>query len=76
MVNLFGSGHFRAAAEDYLLFLDKGYSQKTVIKLVGDRFRLDRNHRQILFRGVCPSTVAKERKMKIGISSGKFVIGR
>lgn len=66
MINLFGSEHFRAAAEDYLLFLDKGYPQNTVIKMVGDKYRLDKDHRQILFRGICSTAVAKERKLKIG----------
>lgn len=66
MKNIFESGQFRLAAEDYLLFLDKGYPQSSVLKLVGDKFMLSRDQRQILFRGICQTEAAKERKLKAG----------
>lgn len=37
---------------DYRLLLDKGYPVTATIKLVGDRYRLNRDERLILFRGV------------------------
>lgn len=41
-----------AAIGDYRLLLDRGYPVTATIKLVGDRYRLDRSERFILFRGV------------------------
>lgn len=66
MKNFMDAGHFRMAAEDYLLFLDKGYPQKSVLKIVGDRFALTREQRQILFRGLCSTDLAMVREKKIG----------
>ena len=65
-MNLSDPGSFHKAAKDYLQFLDKGYPEKSVLKLVGDRYRLGRSQRQVLFRGICPTEVARERKGKIG----------
>lgn len=42
----------KAAIGDYRLLLDRGYPVTATIKLVGDRYRLDRSERFILFRGV------------------------
>jgi hypothetical protein len=42
----------RAAIVDYRYLLDRGYPVQATIKLVGDRYRLDRSARVILFRGV------------------------
>ena len=42
----------RAAILDYRHLLDRGYPVQATIKLVGDRYRLDRSARMILFRGV------------------------
>ncbi|MBN2698065.1 MAG: DUF434 domain-containing protein [Bacteroidales bacterium] len=67
MNNLFHSEHFQAAAEDYLLFLDKGYPQQSIIRIVGDRYRLRRDQRQVLFRGICPTAVAARRRVRIGL---------
>jgi len=41
-----------AAIGDYSLLLNRGYPVTATIKLVGDRYRLDREERLILFRGV------------------------
>jgi hypothetical protein len=41
-----------AAVSDYRLLLDRGYPVKATLKLVGDRHRLDKSQRNILFRGV------------------------
>jgi hypothetical protein len=41
-----------AAAGDYRLLLDRGYPVKATLKLVGDRHRLDKSQRNILFRGI------------------------
>lgn len=42
----------KAAIIDYRNLLDRGYPVRATIKLVGDRYRLDRASRMILFRGV------------------------
>lgn len=42
----------QGAIRDYRLLLDKEYPVHATIKLVGDRYRLDRTERLILFRGV------------------------
>ena len=40
------------AVRDYRLLLDRGYPVSASLKLVGDRHRLDKKDRNILFRGV------------------------
>lgn len=40
------------AIRDYRLLLDRGYPVKATLKLVGDRYRLAREARTILFRGI------------------------
>jgi hypothetical protein len=42
----------REAVRDYRGLLDRGYPVQASIKLVGDRYRLDREGRIVLFRGV------------------------
>ena len=39
---------FRQAALDYRLLLDRGYPVNATLKLVGDRYRLDRTDRIVL----------------------------
>lgn len=45
-------GSLSEAVRDYRQLLDRGYPVQATIKLVGDRYRLDREGRVILFRGV------------------------
>lgn len=59
-------GQMKQAAEEYLWILSKGYPQGPALKLVGDKFMLSRDHRQILYRGVAPAGQAAIRKEKIG----------
>ncbi|MBN2875464.1 MAG: DUF434 domain-containing protein, partial [Spirochaetales bacterium] len=40
------------AIRDYRSLLDRGYPAQATIKLVGDRYRLPREGRVVLFRGV------------------------
>ena len=56
----------RQAADEYLWILSKGYPQGTALKLVGDKFMLTRDMRQVLYRGVVPESLAKIRSEKIG----------
>jgi len=51
-------GDFREAARDYRLLLDRCYPVGASIKLTGDRYRLDKAERMVLFRGVLPATLS------------------
>ena len=74
-MNIRFSKQFKLAADDYQGMLSQGYPQKSVLKLVGDKFKLTRNERQILFRGVSAVHKAAERKTKIGtIQAGDLVL--
>ena len=63
------------AAREYLWMLTRGYPQKGSLKLVGDKFMLSRDMRQILYRGICSEERAAERIGKIGsIRKGDLVL--
>lgn len=63
------------AAKEYLWMLSKGYPQKTSLKLVGDKFMLSREMRQVLYRGISAEDRAAERIKKSGsITSGNLVL--
>ncbi|NLJ46846.1 MAG: DUF434 domain-containing protein [Treponema sp.] len=47
---------FRSAARDYRLLLDRGYPSAACLKLVGDRWALDKAARTVLFRGILPES--------------------
>lgn len=57
--------HFQPAAWDYLYLLDRSYPQKALIKLIGDRYRLSGTERSMLYRGICASGLAHERRSKL-----------
>ncbi|MFA5851218.1 MAG: DUF434 domain-containing protein [Spirochaetales bacterium] len=52
--------NFPEAARDYRMLLDKGYPVEASIRLVGDRYRLDKAGRTILFRGILPERLSRE----------------
>lgn len=69
------SDHVLQSAEEYLWMLSKGYPQKAALKLVGDKFMLSRDMRQVLYRGVVPSDRAGLRRGKIGsVEKGDLVL--
>lgn len=53
------------AGIDYQLLLDKGYPVKAVLKIVGDRFGMDRDARIILFRGVLPTEQSRDTQSRL-----------
>jgi len=55
---------FIKAIEDYSLLLEKDYPQKIILKMTGDRYRLNKTQRIILYRGIISKTQAKQRKNK------------
>jgi hypothetical protein len=63
------------AAGEYLWMLTKGYPQKSSLKMVGDKFMLSREMRQVLYRGICSEGAARERMEKIGpVQEGDLVL--
>ena len=49
---------FTEAARDYRLLLDRGYPTAACLKLVGDRWALDKAARTVLFRGILPESLS------------------
>lgn len=60
---------FTTAIHDYLFLLENHYSQKSIIKLIGDRYQLSGIERSILYRGIVTSSKARSRKKKLWIKS-------
>ncbi|HUW41384.1 MAG TPA: DUF434 domain-containing protein [Rectinemataceae bacterium] len=52
----------REAARDYRWLLDRGYPGAAALKLVGDRLRLSREERLVLFRGVAAAEPSRRRR--------------
>jgi hypothetical protein len=59
------SEDFPNAVKDYESFLAKKYPQKTVLKLVGDRYKLTGTERAMLYRGFTPRDKAEMRRGKL-----------
>lgn len=55
----------RPAADDYLVFLARGYPEGTVRRIVSDRHRLTGPDRVALYRGVLPARVAEARRARL-----------
>ncbi|MCK4748572.1 MAG: DUF434 domain-containing protein [Bacteroidales bacterium] len=63
------------AAKEYLWMLSKGYPQKGSLKMVGDKFMLSRDMRQVLYRGISTEEQAAGRRDKIGsVKNGDLVL--
>jgi hypothetical protein len=69
------SDRFLHAAEEYLWIISREYPQRAALKLVGDKFMLSRELRQVLYRGIVPVRTAEERREKIGtVRKGDLVL--
>ena len=55
---------FSQAVRDYSLLLEKQYPRKQVLKLVGDRYMLDKPQRTMLNRGIFLSRDVESRRSK------------
>ena len=65
----------KQAAIEYLWILSKAYPQAAALKMVGDKFKLTRDMRQVLYRGVVPEHLAMARSAKIGkVRKGDLVL--
>lgn len=60
------------AVGDYRWLLDRSYPTAAVIKLIGDRYRLGKEERLILFRGVSSTDDARRRRALLAAA----VVGR
>ena len=56
---------FLLSLDEYRYLREKGYPEKASLKLVGDKHRLSRVERNVLFRGVIPGGVAAVRRRKL-----------
>jgi hypothetical protein len=56
---------FISAINIYKQLLEKGFPQKAILKLVGDRYRLGTIERTMLYRGICTDKDALLRKSKL-----------
>jgi len=56
---------FCEAARDYLFLKERLYPEKQSLKLVGDKFRLDKQQRMILYRGIVSRRLAGVRKARL-----------
>jgi len=54
-------GNLRAAVADFSLLLTKGYAEKSVLKLVGDRFSLTQRQRVAVVRSACSEKQLESR---------------
>ncbi len=69
------SNKFFVAAGEYLWMLSRGYPQKSSLKLVGDKFMLSRDMRQVLYRGISAAEQAAKRREMIGsVRQGDLVL--
>lgn len=59
------SENFSKAKRDYLYLLEKGFPQKGIIKLIGDRYALSGTERTMLYRGITTRDNIAHRKNKI-----------
>ncbi len=53
------SKNFQSAIKDVIYLYDRNYPEKTVIQAVGNRYRLSRQERMILYRGISKKTYRK-----------------
>jgi hypothetical protein len=64
------SENFKEALADYHQWLEKNYPQKTVLKLVGDRYALSGIQRTMLYRGIAVENQDRKRTEKITDEEG------
>lgn len=53
------------AAREYYWMLSSDYPQKSALKMVGDKFMLSKEMRQVLYRGICSRERAEKRITRI-----------
>jgi hypothetical protein len=56
---------FITACKDYAYLINRNYPEPGALKLVGDRYRLTRDQRTVLYRGISPVEKSVLRKTKL-----------
>ena len=56
------SDNFISACQDYLYLVDRQFPERGVLKLVGDRYRLNGDQRTVLYRGISSRKRSEIRK--------------
>ncbi len=59
------TGDFTAACHDYYYLLSKGYPERGSLKMVGDRYRLSRDQRSVLYRGIAAEPASASRNARL-----------
>lgn len=59
------TGELKAACRDYYYLLSQGYPERGSLKMVGDRYRLTRDQRSILYRGISSEPGSSVRKNRL-----------
>lgn len=73
--NSLHSGAFRSGILDYFYLINRNYPERGSLKLVGDRYRLNRDQRTILYRGVTSEEKADQRRKRLSTDiAGKHLI--
>jgi hypothetical protein len=60
---------FKAACIDYYYLLSHEYPERGSLKMTGDRFRLSRDQRSVLYRGISSAPVSAARQARLVIPS-------
>ena len=55
----------KTAAADFLYLMDHAYPRSGSLQLVGNRYNLDAQHREVLHRGIFARKEAKERRSRL-----------
>lgn len=56
---------FKEALQDYYYLLNRGFPQKGSLKLTGDKYRLSKTQRAVLYRGITSKKIAISRTKKL-----------
>jgi hypothetical protein len=59
------TGDFRAACRDYFYLLSREYPERGSLKMVGDRYRLSRDQRSVLYRGISSASESTIRNSRL-----------
>ncbi|MBN2610941.1 MAG: DUF434 domain-containing protein [Bacteroidales bacterium] len=69
------TGDFKESVKDYFYLINKQYPERGTLKLIGDRYRLNRDQRTILYRGISCSENAEKRKSRLTESiNGAYLV--
>jgi len=63
--NLLNKEDFQKGLADYFYLINKNYPEKGALKLVGDRYKLSKEFRTILYRGVSSNENSKKRAERL-----------